>query len=106
MQMVGRQHHPDGLVGNLWRIHDPATINIGHCFLRGRLIKGDLFLCTEHSGDFFQTYVYVKQEWKQYLLQPEYSFGAYGIGDSSRVEVTAEDMHTLLDDGRVRHGLE
>ncbi len=106
MQMVGRQHHPDGLVGNLWQISDPASVNIGHCFLRGRLLKGDLFLCTAHSGDYFQTYVYVVKEWRQYRLVPEQTFGAYGIGDSLDVNLAPEKVMELLSEGRTRHGLE
>lgn len=97
MQMVGRQHHPDNVVGRVWRIRDPQSVRVGHCFLAGRLLEGDLFLCTEHAGDWFQNYVYVKEYANKFILHPEWNFGSYGIGDAEHVKFTEEQVKTLIE---------
>jgi hypothetical protein len=94
--MVGRQHHTVGLVGNVYRIVKPESINIGHCFLRGRLKAGDLFYCQEHAGDRFQNYVYIWEGWNQLIYQPEHRFGAYGIGDSVKVSIPADLIDRMV----------
>ena len=80
----GQRHH-HGLVGALWLINDPDSVHIGQCFLKGRLKKGDLFVCSDHSGDCFQDYFYVKQYSIQLEGHPEWTFGSYGIGNSSKI---------------------
>jgi hypothetical protein len=90
-----RERHPEGIVGKLWRIVTPATVHIGHCFLRGRLLKGDVFLCLEHAGDCFQNYVYVEESVNRWVLT-EHRFGSYGIGDAVEVPITSEQLEGLL----------
>jgi hypothetical protein len=92
---MSRQRHPEGLVGKLWRIVTPATVRIGDCFLRGRLLKGDLFLGVEHAGDCFQNYAYVKEYANKWVLT-EHRFGSYGIGDAIHVPITPEQLEGLL----------
>jgi len=94
------QHHPRGYVGIVWRINDPKTVRVGSCFLAGRLKKGDLFLCTEHSGDCFQTYVYVEEYDNCYVLHEEWSFGSYGKGDAEALELTEVQVAELRSEGR------
>lgn len=99
LTIVGRQRHPDGLVGKLWRIQDPETVQIGDCFLKGRLLYGDLFLCTKHSGDCFQTYVYVKEYANKLVLHREWFFGSYGIGDAVEAWLSLERVAILCGSG-------
>ena len=95
------ERHLHGLVGNLWRIKTPETVDIGHCFLKGRLKKNDLFLCVRHSGDCFQDYIYV-QEYSNCLIgKPEWNFGSYGIGDSEKVNLNSGEFEILKNGGRV-----
>jgi len=89
------EHRIDGLVGKLWRITDPKTVRIGDCFLEGRLKKGDLFLCIKHSGDCFQNYMYIKEYMNAYEPYKQWTFGSYGIGDSTTVEITKEQLALL-----------
>ena len=89
------EHHPHGMVGNLWRINNPYSVRVGDCFLKGRLKNGDLFLCTEHSGDCFQTYIYVKEYENCLVAEPKWNFGSYGIGDSEKVELTDREFEML-----------
>ena len=84
--MHSREHHPDGLVGNLFRIKDPETVSVGNCFMSGRLKSGDLVLCTQHSGDCFQDYILIQESSNSLMGMPEYSFGSYGIGDAEKVD--------------------
>lgn len=95
------QHHPHGLVGRLWRIKDPKTVSVGNCFLSGRLKPGDLFLCVEHSGDCFQTYIYIEEYTNCMIAQPQWSFGSYGIGDAEPTELTEVEFVTLKNEGQI-----
>lgn len=95
------QVHPHGIVGNLWRIKTPETVRIGHCFLKGRLKKGDLFLCIDHSGDCFQDYIFVEEYSNCLIGKKEWSFGSYGIGDSEKVELLPGEFEILKKGGRV-----
>jgi len=69
------EYHPRGLVGKLWRIKDPETVRVGHCFLQGRLKSGDLFLCINHSGDNFQDYIFIEKYSNGYRGRPQWEFG-------------------------------
>lgn len=95
------EHHPHGLVGKLWRIKDPDSVRVGHCFLAGRLKAGDLFLCVAHSGDCFQDYMYVEEFSNCLKAKPEWQFGSYGIGDSDEVSIVDGEFETLKTGGRV-----
>ena len=95
------QHHPHGLVGNVWRIKDPKSVGVGDCFLDGRLKKGDLFICTGHSGDCFQDYMYIEEYANCLIGKPEWNFGSYGIGDAEKVNITTEEFGILKNGGRV-----
>lgn len=98
------QRHPHGLVGKVWEIKDPKTVRVGNCFLAGRLKKGDLFLCTGHSGDCFQNYCFVERyhgyEDKiivvKYDLKKHWNFGSYGIGDAVEVELSVKQKVDIL----------
>ena len=98
------QCHPHNLVGIIWRIKDPESVRIGDCFLAGRLKKGDLFLCVCHSGDCFQSYIYVEEYDNCLISKPEYGFGSYGIGDAEGVNITGEEFAKLKDGGRIERG--
>ncbi len=95
------EHHIHGLVGILWRIRDPATVRVGDCFLAGRLKKGDLFLCTGHSGDCFQDYMFVEEYANCLIGKPEITFGSYGIGDAETVPLESGQFDILENGGRI-----
>lgn len=95
------QRHIHGFVGKLWRIQDPESVRIGCCFLAGRLKKDDLFLCIEHSGDCFQTYMYVEEYSNCLIGRKEWNFGSYGIGDAKAIEISVESFNALKDGGDV-----
>lgn len=97
----GIEHHPDGVVGGLFRIKTPESVRVGDCFLNGRLKAGDLFLCVGHSGDCFQDYIYVEEYANCLIGKPKWNFGSYGIGDSEKVEISSDDFDTLKHGGRV-----
>ena len=93
--------HPHGLVGNLWRIRNPESVSVGDCFLKGRLKKKDLFLCICHSGDCFQTYIYIEEYDNCLIGKPQWSFGSYGIGDADKIEISKEEFSKLKNGGRI-----
>ena len=95
------QHHPHGLTGNIWRIKDPKSVRVGDCFFAGRLKTNDLFLCLEHSGDCFQTYMYIEEYSNCLKGKPEWTFGSYGIGDAEKVDMASEEIEILKSGGRV-----
>lgn len=81
----GGQRHPHGLVGYLFRVEEPEKIRVGHCFFAGRLKKGDLLLCTEHSGDCFQTYIFIEEYGNCLVGLPKFTFGSYGMGGAQQL---------------------
>lgn len=95
------QHHPHGLVGNLWKIRTPGSVRVGNCFMAGRLKQGDLWLCIAHSGDCFQTYMFVEEYANCLIGRPDLTFGSYGIGDSEQVEMMDGEFEILKNGGRV-----
>ena len=95
------ERHPAGLVGNLWRIKDPATVQIGHCFMKGRLKKNDLWLCVKHSGDGFQDYIFVEEYQNCLIGKTQIKFGSYGIGDAVQVPLNTGEFEVLKSGGRV-----
>lgn len=95
------QRHPHGLVGKLWRINNPDSVRVGDCFLKGRLKKGDLFLCIAHSGDCFQHYIYVEEYSNCLIGNPKWRFGSYGIGDSDPVDLENGAFDILRGGGRI-----
>ena len=98
------ERHPHDLVGNMFRIKSPDSVRIGHCFMAGRLKVDDLWLCTEHSGDCFQTYIFVKEYDNCLIGQPVLNFGSYGIGGSEAVTLPDGAFDTLRSGGRVEWG--
>jgi hypothetical protein len=96
------QRHPHGLVGNLFRIKTPESVRVGNCFMSGRLKQGDLWLCTNHSGDCFQTYIYVEEYANCLIGNPALNFGSYGIGDSESVDLASGEFEILKGGGRVK----
>jgi len=95
------QHHLHGFVGKLWRIKNPDTVRIGDCFLSGRLKKNDLFLCVKHSGDCFQSYIYVQEYTDCLIGKDQWGFGSYGIGDSESIDLKDGEFEILKGGGRV-----
>lgn len=96
------QRHIRGLVGNMFRINNPDTVSVGNCFMEGRLKPGDLWMCKEHSGDCFQHYIYIEEYTNCYRGMPEWTFGSYGIGDSTKIELKTEEFEKLLKGGFVK----
>ena len=95
------QHHPHALVGVLWKVKNPLTVDVGDCFMNGRLKTDDLWLCIRHSGDCFQTYMYVKEYANCLIGKPEVTFESYGIGDSESVGLGEGEFERLVSGGRV-----
>jgi len=95
------QRHPRGVVGFLWRINDPDSVNIGHCFLAGRLKRDDLFLSVAHTGDHFQEYMHVKKYSNGMMGDPGIRFGSYGIGDAEKIEIQSGEFEILVGGGFV-----
>lgn len=77
-------------------------MRVGICFLAGRLKEGDLFLCTNHSGDCFQNYMYVEEYANCLIGNRNYTFGSYGIGDSEIVKLNEGEFDILKSGGRVK----
>jgi len=94
--------HPHGMVGVLWQINNPDSVYVGDCFLKGRLKKGDLFLCTGHTGDCFQDYMFVKEYGNGLKAFPEWTFGSYGIGDSTKFKLFEGELE-LLKNGKMAY---
>jgi hypothetical protein len=95
------ERHPHGMVGNLFRIQSPKSVRIGDCFMAGRLKSNDLWLCTEHSGDCFQNYIFVEEYANCLVSDPNLSFGSYGIRDSKKITLNPGEFEVLKNGGRI-----
>lgn len=96
------ENHPRGYVGRLFRVNNPNTIRVGHCFMRGRIKHGDLVLCVAHTGDWFQDYIFVAEYENGWKGLPNYRFGSYGIGDAERLDLILKDSQIeLLKEGEL-----
>lgn len=90
------QHHPEGYLRHLFRLGDPDEVRIGHCFMRGRLRRGDLVLCLKHSGDCFQDYFAVEQCGGSLKGLPGIRFGSYGVDGAEDLGRLSERNAALL----------
>ena len=69
--------------------------------MNGRLKENDLWLSIAHSGDCFQTYLFVDEFVNCLRGKPELTFGSYGIGDSEEVALQDGEFEILKSGGRV-----
>jgi hypothetical protein len=76
---------------------------VGHNWMRGRLLDGDLLFRLKPSGDCFFQYRLVQHGFiigatnrPGYRLIKESEFGAYDLGTSYRYQPTEREMHLLL----------
>jgi hypothetical protein len=95
------QRHTEGLVGKLWRIKDPATVQAGNCFMNGRLKENDLWLCVGHAGDCFQNYIFVEEYQNCLIGRPDIKMGSYGIGEAMKIALGPGEFEVLKGGGRV-----
>ena len=86
---------------------------VGHCWMKGRLLVGDLVMCLSHAGDCFWRYCIVGHE---HPLDPfsdhEYygdgyrlirctEFGSYTIGSRYKWQPNEREFHLLMAGERV-----
>ena len=88
---------PGNTIGALYRVRDDSeNSRVGHCWMAGRLRKGDLLLCIEHSGDCFNNYVLCELHTNAIRALHGSKFGAYVFGDPLVEELTAREFHLLM----------
>lgn len=78
---------------------------VGHCWMRDRLLDGDLAMVLSHAGDAFWDYVLVehgswirhgKENRHGYRLIGESRFGAYVLGTPFKYQPTEREYHLLV----------
>ncbi len=70
----------------------------------GRLKKDDLWLGIAHSGDCFQTYMFIEEYANCLIGRPELTFGSYGMGDAEKIELVDGEFETLKQGKRIERG--
>ena len=90
-------------VGLLVKVGAKDNSRVGHCWMRGRLLDGDLAMCVAHAGDCFWRYQLVEHGFtigctgrKGYKLLDGAKFGAYVLGEPLEWQPTEREMHLLL----------
>lgn len=89
--------------GQIVHIQQQDFDRVGNCWMKGRLLEGDLAMVIQHSGDCFWTYQLVEHHTvngstrkRGYRLIPESSFGAYVLGTPYEYQPTTREMHLLM----------
>ena len=91
--------------GDLLLVTDAKSVCVGHCWMQGRLKKGDIALCVGHSGDGFHDFFLVDASFSVYRdgkyipsarLIMESRFGAYEWGGLLDYKLSARDYHLLM----------
>jgi hypothetical protein len=94
---------PDGVYfGQLRLLHAADNLRVGHCWMAGRLLDGDIAMALEHAGDCFWRYVLLGREYTRnvakqrvYKIEPASKFSAYTLGVPSAIQPTEREMHLL-----------
>jgi hypothetical protein len=105
--MLGEQRRGwnDGGIraGQLFLVHKCHFDRVGNCWMKGRLLEGDLIISIKHSGDSFWDYQLVEHNTikpptyqRGYRLIPQSTFGAYTMGDLYKFQPTDREMHLLM----------
>lgn len=102
MSQWGAGAHP----GQLVVLTAESNSRIGHCWMRGRILDGDLAMVVAHAGDYFWSYKLVNYGWIfgggpyknriGYNLIEASEFGAYVTGQPYKYQPTTREMHLLL----------
>lgn len=89
---VGYKH------GGVYEVTSPKAANgaMGGCWMKGRLKKGDLLLCTGHSGDYFHNFILLKTYSNGWEGITGSEFGAYGSIGKLVHTVGDRDFDTLV----------
>ena len=91
--------HANNSTGDVFRVEHPvvASRRIGDCWMRGRLKKGDLVLCVDHTGDGFHDYILLEVGMNFIKAVSGSRFGAYGMAGSQKITKLEEaDFLELL----------
>jgi hypothetical protein len=93
-------------VGLFVRVQAEDVGRVGHCWMRGRLIVGDLAMAIAHSGDGFWNYQLVQSGFyfgegryagrRGYALIEQSEFGAYAMGIPFEYQPNGPEIHLLL----------
>jgi len=89
--------------GLIVRIGPDDLDRVGSCWMKGRLLVGDLAMAISGSGDCFWNYQLVQNNAylgrsgkKGFRLIPESQFGAYVLGTPLEFQPTNRERHLLL----------
>jgi hypothetical protein len=88
--------------GTLYILEGKDLYRVGDCWMKGRLLAGDVVLCTGHSGDCFNDYVLIRPFYNGLEAILGATFGAYVFGKETKWQPTAREYHLLLAGERIR----
>ena len=89
-----------GIIGGIYQLKthkDVATVNerMGICWMKDRLKRGDLLLCTKVAGDHYYSYILLTQYANAWKGIPGSQFGAYNFGVDPVHKVDRETVELL-----------
>lgn len=83
-------------IGCIYRLTKHDTGRVGHCWMRGRLIEGDLALCIAHAGDCFYQYILLDVGGNYIRGVAESRFGSYSFaGEAVEWIPSNRELHLL-----------
>lgn len=83
-------------LGQIYEIIEEDFHRVGDCWMKNRLLVGDLVLCHKHSGDHFYDYIVLKKFDNGLRGICQSDFGAYSFHKESNITLAARDFHLLM----------
>lgn len=101
--MIERWRDGGQYVGRVVRLSARDNASVGHHFMRGRLLDGDVAMVIEHRGDCFWTYQLLQTgltmpgTWRPgYMLIPHAFIPAYTMGTPFEFQPSKQEVLFLL----------
>jgi hypothetical protein len=90
-----KMEHQGNEPGRLYILATEDLSRVGNCWMKGRLKVGDVILCIDHGGDYFNDYLLmdVRDSFIRAIVASE--FGAYMLGTKLHWRPTKREFHLL-----------
>lgn len=95
MNSIYRPWRTGNRIGGIYVLTEWDLTRTGYSWMRGRLHKGDIVMCTRHSGDCFYDYILLEIGTNFIRGILESRFGSY-ILEHLLMEVSEKEFHRIM----------
>lgn len=93
--MIDRQWMTGNAIGKVYVLAEGDLQRVGHCWMNGRLLLGDVAMCIRHSGDAFFDYILLDIGSNYVKGIPGSKFGSYSLSTEDEWMPTDKEFHLL-----------